>query len=339
MKKKVSELSPEEKNRADKVFQNSIVVDCLTYGPKLAKRDYLTEMHASGVATHFSVIDHDDNLIQGLQHIADWHEMIIENNAVLAKSVKDFATAKQSNKPCVIMGSQNPKPFEESLAHVRILYELGLRIVQLAYNSPNYIGTGGPGPDSGITAYGREVIDEMNRIGILIDVSHCGDKTVMDAIKFSKKPIAITHANPRSIVDHARNKTDAQMKALAESGGFIGLTAWSSISVVESGMRPHLEDFLDMMEYVINLIGIDHVGFGLDLTPHWDWDPNDYYNKFKKLYPNLSVDQVEERTVEGLHHVSLVKNISRGLVARGYSDEDISKVLGGNFIRLLGEVW
>jgi len=339
MSKKASELTDAEEKRAKQIFQTSNVVDCLTYGPRMAQRDYLTTMRDAGVATHFSVMDHADNLIQALEHIADWHEMVLENDAIIARTPQDFTTAKELNRPCLIMGSQNPKPFEESLSNVRILHELGLRIVQLAYNSPNYIGTGGSEPDSGVTEYGKEVIKEMNRVGILIDVSHCGDKTVMDAIKYSEKPIAITHANPRDLVDRTRNKTKEQMLALAESGGVFGLTAWSNISMVEEGVRPHLEDFLDMMEYVINLIGIDHVGFGLDLTPHWDWAPDDYYNEFRRLYPNLSVDRVEDRTVEGLHHVSEIHNISRGLVARGYSDDDISKVLGGNFINLFDKVW
>ena len=339
MSKRADELNSQEEQRAIRVFEESIVVDCLTYGPRLAKRDYLSEMHKAGVSTHFTVIDHEDNLIQGLEHIADWHEMVLENNAVIARTTQDFKAAKFSNRPCLIMGSQNPKPFEESLTYIRILHELGLRIVQLAYSSQNYIGTGGPGADSGITNYGRKVIEEMNRVGILIDVSHCGDSTVMDAIKYSEKPIAITHANPRTFVNHDRSKTDDQMLAVADKGGFVGLTAWGAISEVKKGSRPQLEDFLDMMEHVIDLIGVDHVGFGLDLTPHWDWEPDDYYNNFKRLYPNLSCERVEDRMIEGLHHVSKVVNISRGLVARGYSDEDIVKILGGNMIRVLDKVW
>ena len=173
---------------------------------------------------------------------------------------------------------------------------------------------------------------------MLIDVSHCGDQTVMDAITYSQDPIAITHANPRAMVNEMRNKTDEQMLALAEKGGVIGLTAWSPWDRMKKGVRPTLEDFLDLMEYVIKLIGVDHVGFGLDLSPHWDWDPDDYY-RWIKQYPGLAPENIEERIVDGLDHISKIKNLARGLVARGYSDNDILKVLGGNFLDLFRRVW
>jgi membrane dipeptidase len=108
--------------------------------------------------------------------------------------------------------------------------------------------------------------------------------------------------------------------------------------MVKKGVRPHLEDFTDLMEYVIKLIGVDHVGFGLDLTPHWDWDPDDYY-RWIKLYPGLAPENIDDRNVEGVHHLSQIENIARGLVARGYSDDDILKVLGGNFLNLFRRVW
>jgi membrane dipeptidase len=336
--KKVSELTTDEEKRAAELFEKAIVIDCLTYAPTLMQPEYLKEMRDAGVTTHFTVLKSDENLVQGLHNIAGWYEMAEQNDTVIALKVEDFMTAKQANRPCVIMGSQHAKPVEESLEYIRILHTLGLRIIQLAYDEPNYIGTGGSHPDCGVTKFGRKVIEEMNRVGILVDVSHCGDKTVMDAIKYSEKPIAITHANPKAKVNHTRNKTDEHMLALAEKGGVIGLTAWSPITMVNKGVRPNLEDFLDLMEYVIELIGIDHVGFGLDLTPHWDWDPDDY-NKWAKQYPELAPQNIEERNVDGLHHVSQINNISRGLVARGYSDEDILKILGGNFIELFRKVW
>ena len=113
--------------------------------------------------------------------------------------------------------------------------------------------------------------------------------------------------------------------------------------MVKKGTRPDIEDFLDLMEYVIDLVGVDHVGFGTDLTPNWDWE-HDEYSEFVERYPGLNtVDGKaiarEERTVVGLHHVSKIENIAKGLVARGYSEDDIQKILGGNFLNLLREVW
>ncbi len=337
--KRIDELTEAEDKRATELYQKAIVIDCLTYAATLQRPEYIRETRDAGVtATHFTVFATDDNLRGALGHIAGWFEMAEQNDAIVALKADDIVRAKEEKRPCVIWGSQNAKPIEEDIKYIRILHALGLRIIQLAYDEPNYIGTGGSQADSGVTELGRKVIEEMNRVGILIDVSHCGDKTVMDAMKYSEDPIAITHANPRARVNHTRNKTDEQMLALAEKGGVLGLTAWSPITMVKEGVRPNVEDFLDHMEYVIKLIGVEHVGFGLDLTPHWDWDPDDYYNWIKK-YPGLAPTNIEERTVDGLDHVSKIKNVARGLVARGYSDDDILKILGGNFLDLFRRVW
>jgi membrane dipeptidase len=108
--------------------------------------------------------------------------------------------------------------------------------------------------------------------------------------------------------------------------------------MVRKGVRPNLEDFMDLMDYMVKLLGIDHVAFGLDLTPNWDYDRADY-ERWASLYPTLTAASFEERMVEGLDNIASVKNIARGMVARGYSDDDILKVLGGNFLALFRKVW
>jgi len=337
--KRIDELTKEEEKRATELYQKAIVIECLTPGFAIKHPEYIRETRDAGVtATHFSVFPNDSNLRGALDHIARWYEMAEQSDAIIALKTDDIVRAKKEKRPCVIWGSQNPKPIEENIKYVRILHALGLRIIQLTYEQPNYIGTGGSEPDSGITKFGRKVIEQMNRVGVLIDVSHCGDQTVMDAIKYSQHPIAITHANPRAKVNHTRNKTDEQLLALAEKGGVIGITAWSLIAMVKKGIRPDVEDFLDLMEYVIRLIGIDHVGIGLDLTPAWDWEPEGYHHWVKK-YPGFAFANIDDRTVKDIHHVSRVKNVARGLVARGYSDDDILRVLGGNFLNLFRKVW
>jgi len=337
--KRIDELTEEEGKRARELYQRAIVIECLTAAPILKHPEYVRETLDAGVtATHFTMLELEDDILGALDHIAEWYEIVEQNDAVIARTADDIVRAKEEKRPCVIWGSQNAKPLEEDLKYVRILHALGLRIIQLAYDQPNYIGTGGGEPDRGITKFGQKVIEEMNRVGVLNDLSHCGDQTVMEAIKNSQDPIAITHANPRAKVNHIRNKTDEQMLALAEKGGVIGLTAYSPWARMKKGVRPNLGDFLDLMEYVIKLIGVDHVGFGRDLSPQWDREPEGYY-RWAEQYPDLAALNVEERVVEGLHHVSKVKNIARGLVARGYSDDDILKVLGGNFLNLFRRVW
>ena len=338
--KLISKLTAEEEKRAMSVLQKSIVIEGLSYAPTLQDpKGYMERVKKAGVtATHITVTKTDAAPREALSNISGWYRMAEEVGFKFALSVDDILATHKERKVCVIMGSQSAKMIEDDLSLVRVFYQLGLRIIQLAYAEQNYIGSGGEDVDAGVSLFGRKVIDEMNRLGILVDVSHCGDKTVMDAIKYSQKPIAITHANPRKLVNHHRNKTDEQMLACAEKGGVIGLTAWTSITTVKKGVRPTLEDFLDLVDYVVKLVGIDHVAFGLDLTPNWEYDRADY-EEWIKRYPTLAPLKFEERLASGLEHVSNVKDISRGLVARGYSDEGILKILGGNLLELYRKVW
>ena len=337
--KPIRELTTEEENKAAELYQRAIVIECLTYIPTLPNLEYMEELRKAGVtANHITVTETNARPREAFATISGWYEISQKTGCRFAYTVNDILQAKKEGKVCVIMGSQNARMLDDDLGLIRIFHRLGLRIIQLAYAEQNYIGSGGEDVDGGLSLFGRKVIEEMNRVGILVDISHCGDKTVMDAIKYSEKPVAITHANPRKLINHNRNKTDEQIQALAEKGGVIGLTAWTPISTVKKGVRPTLEDFLDFIDYVVKLVGPEHVGFGLDLTPNWDYNPADY-EKWAKLYPNLAAESFEERLVEGLNHASKIKNISRGLVARNYRDEDILRILGGNFLELFRKTW
>jgi membrane dipeptidase len=338
--KPISNLTAEEEKRAMELYQKAIVIEGLTYSPTLNHPiEYMEEVRKNGVtATHITVTPTWATLREALSSISEWYQIAERTRVRFAYSADDIVQAKKEGKVCVIMGSQNGKILEDDVSLVRIFHRLGMRIIQLAYAEQNYIGSGGDDVDAGISTFGRKVIDEMNKVGILVDVSHCGDKTVTDAIKYSQKPIAITHANPRKLINHHRNKTDELMIACADKGGVIGLTAWTSIAMVKKGVRPTLEDFLDLVDYAVKLVGIDHVAFGLDLTPNWEYDRADY-EEWIKRYPTLAPLKFEERLAKGLEHISNVKDISRGLVARGYSDEDILKILGRNLLELYRKVW
>jgi membrane dipeptidase len=338
--KRISHLTGEQEKRAKEAYRKAIVIEGLTYSPMLNHPvEYLEEVRRAGVtATHITVTTTWASLRDALSTLSGWYENIEKARARLAYTAEDIVQAKKEGNVCIIMGSQNGKILEDDVNLVRVFHRLGMRIIQLAYAEQNYIGSGGDDVDTGISSFGRKVIDEMNRVGILVDVSHCGDKTVMDAIKYSQKPIAITHANPRKLINHHRNKTDEQMLACAEKGGVIGLTAWTSITEVKKGLRPTLEDFIDLVDYAVKLVGVDHVAFGLDLTPDWEHDRIDY-EEWIRRYPTLAPRKFEERLADGLEHISKVRNISRALVGRGYSDEDVVKILGGNLLALFRKVW
>lgn len=214
-----------------------------------------------------------------------------------------------------------------------------------AYYRQNYLGAGCVEQvDHGLTDLGREAVEEWNRLGILIDVSHCGDKTAMDAARISKVPIAMTHTTPSTLVEMSRAKGDDSIKAVAEGGGVIGQVILSAFCEKRDkmGVRATLSDFVDLIDYLVNLAGTDHVGFGFDCLPFWtktEWDSPEHMSLASGLvYPHKE-PPFEQMYVEGFSTLSDIIKITEELVNRGYSDNDTKKILGGNWLRLLKEVW
>ena len=232
-------------------------------------------------------------------------------------------------RPGVIMGLQNAEQFER-VEDVAEFYRIGLRCAQLTYNSQNMIGSGSTDRiDGGISDYGENIIKAMNKSGMLIDVSHCGDRTTLDAIELSPKPIAITHANCRAIHPHPRNKTDEAIRKLAAKGGVMGIT----------GVRMFIRDrdpttvahMADHIDHVVKLVGIEHVGIGsdADLNGYDDMKP-DQYKELKAAYKSSYAfrDKID---IDGFDHPRKVFDLTEELIRRKYSDDNIKLVLGGNF--------
>lgn len=331
-----------EEQRALHLFKESIVIDALNYSPTLPNlnhSEYLDEYALAGVtAVHFTVQTPDGGLSNFLDQVSLWHELAKKTGCRIAGTANDIRLAKKEQQKCLIFGIQNAKPLEEDLALIRVFHLLGIRIIQPAYDGQNLLGSGGDEVDAGITKLGKKMIEEMNRIGILIDVSHCGIKTTMDVIHYSAKPIAFTHSNPKALCDHYRNKTNEQLKALADRGGVVGLTAFSPISKTQRDQDPTLTDYLNFIDYVCNLIGTEHVGFGLDLAPVARWD-EEGHRIWAKKNPGLAPESINKISIEELNEPSKIINIAKGLVSRGYNDCEIKGILGENFLRLFEDVW
>ena len=243
------------------------------------------------------------------------------------------------------MGTQDTKIIEDELSYLRTFYRLGVRIMQLAYNEQVFVGTGCCElKDGGLTFFGKEVVEEMNRLGMLIDLSHCGPQTTLDGIEYSKAPVAITHANARALCDTPRNKTDEAIKACAERGGVIGATAMP-LAVKRDKPNLTIEDFLSHIDYMVKLVGVDHVGIGLDAgiksRDEGNLGRKSSFYRMPKLRPDIfgPPTGLKPPMPKGLERHTDVPNITKGLLTHGYSRDEVKKILGENFLRLIKQVW
>jgi membrane dipeptidase len=274
-----------------------------------------------------------------LSFMAAWQGFAGRNSQVfsLVGTAADLDRAKAERKVAVIMGVQNAEHFRTA-ADVKTFYQLGQRCSQLTYNSQNLIGSGSTERvDGGISDFGVEIIKAMNEVGMLIDVSHSGDRTTLEAIELSPKPIAITHSNCRALLDHPRLKTDEAIRKLAEKGGVMGITGVRMF--VRDKEPTTLEHIIDHIDHVAKLVGIEHVGIGSDSDLNgYDDMPPDQLKMLRGSY-KASYGFRDKLDIEGFDHPKKTFDLTEALFRRGYSEQNITAVLGGNFRRLLGATW
>jgi membrane dipeptidase len=283
-----------------------------------------------------------DSFSSATLNILGWIENLASLDDIFhATKAEDVRVAKKNGSIALFLGAQNSFQVEDNITYVEALQLLGLRIMGLAYQRRTLLADGcGERTDSGLSEFGVNVVSEMNRVGMLIDLSHVGRASSLDAIEFSQDPVVFSHSNARALREHVRNIDDEQMKALAEKGGVQGVTAFQLTLKPADQPRPTLNDILDHLDYAVNLIGIDHVGIGLDRG--LGVKTIDHYEGIKEHYPELRTGMSFERWAAGTEGISEPKNdwnITRGLVHRGYSDQEIYKILGENFLRVFEKVF
>jgi len=253
-----------------------------------------------------------------LAWFANWNRFIATHADYFVRvdGPNDLARAKDAGKIGIILGMQDANHLH-SLDDVEAFYRMGQRLMQLTYNSGNLLGNGClTTPDRGLTPFGRDVVARMNAIGMAIDISHCGQRTSLDAIAASRKPVLITHSNCRALAPGvARCKPDEVIQAAARRGGVLGIT--SVRHFVRSQGRASVEDVLDHFDHATRLVGVEHVGIGSD----FDLDAHPSYD------------------IPGLNHTNRIYELTEGLIRRGYTDTHIRLMLGGNFQRALQEIW
>lgn len=257
---------------------------------------------------------------------------------LLVRTPEDIEMAKRTGKTGLYIYFQSPEPLETQRWRLRLFYELGLRMLQLTYNNRSLAGDGcAERTDSGLSEWGLVLVEECNRLGIGIDVSHSGYRTTMEAIEASRTPVLITHANARALCDNPRCKTDEQARACAARGGVIGVQALPSF-ISARDPRPTIEDMLDHLDHWVRLVGVDHVGLGLDFTNGHERDDYSLLGYKPEMYEHTWVGGVQQ-WIDGLGSLADLPNITERLLQRGYGEVDAAKIMGGNFVRVLGEIW
>jgi membrane dipeptidase len=275
-----------------------------------------------------------------LEFFAQWNGFIASHSDDFMRidSADDFARVKRSGKLGVILGVQNSDQFRTP-NDVDFFRNLGQRVSQLTYNSRNFIGSGSTErSDDGISDFGAAIIGRMNKAGMAIDVSHCGDKTTLDAFEISKQPVLITHSNCRVLANgHPRDKTDEAIKKVGAAGSVMGI---SGVRMFVKNTEPtSIEDVLNHFDHVRDLIGPEHLGVGSDIDLYgYDAMPPELNKQLRASYKG-SYGFREKIDVEGLNHPKRMFDLTEALIRRKYSDSDIKGILGGNFERVLKQIW
>lgn len=274
-----------------------------------------------------------------LRFIAAWNGFIAHHSDALLRvdSPERLRTVKQSGKIGIILGLQNSEHFR-AVDDVNQFHALGQRVSQLTYNARNLIGNGSTERnDSGLSDFGVAIVTRMNQLGMAVDVSHSGDATTLDACGVSKQPVVFTHSNCRAISGHVRAKSDEAIKKMAETGGVMGITGVRPF--VKSSEPTTIEDVLDHYDHVVKLVGVEHLGTGSDIDLYgYDALPEPIRKRLHAGY-KASYGFRDKDDIEGLNHPLRTYDLAEGLIRRRYSDRDIAGILGGNFQRVLSQIW
>jgi membrane dipeptidase len=251
------------------------------------------------------------------------------------ETVDDLLDAKRQGQLGVFFGLQSASCLETDRKRLRLLHKMGLRVLQLTYMERNAIGDGCLEPENrGLTHFGIQVVRDCNNVGVLVDCSHVGIQTTLDAAHYSAKPIVVSHTAVRAIADNPRCVTDEMMLAVAKKGGTIGITPYAPF--IRTDRTPTMDDYIDHFDYAVKLIGEDHVTVATDM-----FDGKTRVNWVTPIfYPEITKGaQYGTRRVQGFNKKSNLVDLVDGFLRRGYKPATIEKILGANFLRVLKEVW
>lgn len=359
-------LNADEENRLAEVLHDQVIIS-LHEHPTITPKDVneLIAYEREGrEATAFEGLAHSyldavfDNMMDGTCVISSkagwkWLDVIhdigmrscdIAHQDFIIKghNLEDIFMAKREGKIAWFISVESATMIENELDRIEILYGLGVRMMGITYSESNSLGYGlKEKSDGGLTIFGKAAVERMNKIGMAIDVSHTGDQTARDVIEASNKPIFISHIGARNLWNIKRLKPDDVLRACADKGGVIGIEAAPHTTLTKKHTRHGLDSYMEHFEYIKDLVGIDHVTFGPDTLYGDHVALHGLFSKAMSISENTEGDDFEHVAyVEGLENPTEASwNIVRWLIKHDYSDEDMRKVLGGNTLRVLREVW
>jgi membrane dipeptidase len=334
-------------------YNDIVVIDAqgflLGRGVSLARA--LDDAKASGLSAvniTLGTADREGVFEKTIADIGEWEARLAAHPDRLLKirSANDIESARASKRLGIIYGFQDPGVLEGKIDRLRLLNDFGVRVIQLTYNRRSELGDGCLEPeDRGLTPFGRTVVERMNELGMLVDLSHCGRRTTTEAIAASKRPVSITHAGCAAVADTPRNKTDAALKSLADRGGVVGIYFMPFLRTKGNATAG---DVIQHVEHALNVCGEDHVGIGTDgrisameLTAEYRQRLREEVQRRRALGVSSPGEEADDvlPLVEELNDVRRLEKLAELLLARRHSAARVEKILGANFLRLMRDVW
>jgi len=340
-------------------YERAIVIDALASPgpfnvPERTARPLSAAMLANARASGITAVnvtvntggaDAHGSFVATVRELGYWARELAAHPETLVqvRSAADVREAKRSGRLGLVFGFQDADLLESDVARLGVFHDFGVRVIQLTYNLRNPLGDGCLQKDNaGLTSFGREVVGRMNELGLLVDLSHCGQRTTAEAITASAAPVAITHTGCDALYPHPRNKRDAELRAMADRGGVVGIYMMPFLNAEGPAQ---IDDFLEHLEHAIRVCGEDHVGVGSDnsITPTV---ADDTYRRTLRAFADerarLGIGAPREHEVlfvEGLNEPRRMETLADRLLERGHTETRVEKVLGGNWLRLWTDVW
>jgi membrane dipeptidase len=336
------------------LYKRSIVIDALanpgsmnvSWPPRGPLSPKQRDAIATSGITAINVTVSADTFEATTRTIALWSGEVDRYPTLLSivRRYPDIARAKNENTLGLILGFQNTEMLERDLSRLDVFHKLGIRIIQLTYNDRNIIGDGCLEPgDAGLSAFGHQVVERMNALGIAVDLSHCGTRTTADGIAASAKPPLITHSGCREVYRHPRSKEDRELKAMADKGGVVGIYFMPFIG--QGSAAPTVDMLMRQIGHALKVCGTDHVGIGSDLSTAPIEETAEYLREQKEFVAGRASrgisapDESRPLFIPELNHPRRIEGVAAAMTKAGHSATVIEKVIGGNFHRVLKEIW